>query len=339
MQNKLYHYTSLDTLFAILHWGILNKTSHSIQLKASCIYGMNDPKEMYAGYNLVKKILPQYEEYNKVPKSLRLSEVYGSKDAEEKCKKKYILNNCWIDNYTDVPYVICFSKKKDYLPMWSLYGKEGKGACLIFDTSKMLDYLICKNIRGRFGDVIYNLKPNKNFIEILDYWYKDYMIDNGKSTSVNIDEKIKNLSDICEFLSPYVKYRDYSYESETRIIYALRDGRDSFDVSEEQISETLNVFSQMKHIEQNDSVRQEMDKMRYLIYKREQIKPLRQYVFRQMGIECLSGIMLGPCVDFDVMQPIIDSKLKELGIKIKIRKSKIPYRNTPIFENIDDSVL
>lgn len=57
MNKYIYHYTGLDTLFAILHWHKENKSSHCIQLRASCIYNMNDPKEMYAGYDIVKKML------------------------------------------------------------------------------------------------------------------------------------------------------------------------------------------------------------------------------------------------------------------------------------------
>ena len=326
MNKYLYHYTGLDTLFAILHWYKANKTSNCIQLKASCIYNMNDPKEMYVGYDVVKKCLSSYEVDNKVPLGLRLSEVYCNKDSEEECKEKYILKERFVDSYTDVPYVVCFSKKRDYLPMWSLYGKGGNGVCLIFDYSKIIDFLITNNIKGKIGDVVYNSKPNQNFEMLLDAWYKDYLNDNNNSKPVCIKDKIRCLSHICEFLSPFVKYKDYRYEYETRIIYDIRDGRDAYDVLDEQITQTLNDLCQIRDTSKQFTMQQQIITMCNLLNKGKQVKPLLPYVFKQIGIECLCGLIVGPCVNYDIMQPIIDRELKSSDIKIKIQKSKIPYR-------------
>lgn len=102
---------------------------------------------------------------------------------------------------------------------------------------------------------------------------------------------------------------------------------DAFDVVNKQIIQTLNDFSQIKPSPDHlTSFHDVISMYNHLLNDRQQ-KPLLPFVFKQIGAECLRGIILGPCVDYDVMQPIINRELKHSGIQLKIHKSRVPYRN------------
>ena len=57
----VYHYTSLETLLAILENYRKDKEKKGLLFHASNIYQVNDPKEMKAGYDVVKEYLKIYD--------------------------------------------------------------------------------------------------------------------------------------------------------------------------------------------------------------------------------------------------------------------------------------
>lgn len=80
----VYHYTSLDALFAILEGYRQNRNS-GLPFRASCICNVNDPREMKLGLEADKKFLPDYEKH--ATNSMNLSEVYQIVDNENRCRE------------------------------------------------------------------------------------------------------------------------------------------------------------------------------------------------------------------------------------------------------------
>lgn len=102
----IYHYASVRALYD----GIIVKKpeeNKEICLRVSnCAY-MNDPQEVREGISFVDKI------------SGFKSTLKASKDDENRLKEMF--------------YLISFTSKKDFLPMWSMYGNNGTGITLGFD--------------------------------------------------------------------------------------------------------------------------------------------------------------------------------------------------------------
>ena len=290
--KKLYHYTSFDALFAILESYRKNKKKQLI-FWASNIYGVNDKREMEAGFDAIKRYLPKYEMEN-IPKELWLSEVYNNPDSEEKCKKDYIYERCVNTTKTAViPYVISLSKKGDYLPMWSMYGDKCKGVCIVFDAGLLQDGLFQNFV---IDTIVYD-KRNENEMlnEILPNTYKLYKKEYEKSPlDLTIDTKIKELATICLYVAPFFKYKDYQYEKEFRIVEYVYYGQNVFDIPRIIIKE--NVVD--KHID----------------------VPIQ--------IDALKGIIIGPDANYEVMKHVLGIELENCGLSPSIIKpSKISYRS------------
>lgn len=291
--KALYHYTGFDALFAILEGYRKSKLHKYLTLRASNIYGVNDTKEMEAGYNALKRFLPKFE--NGFPKKLKLSEVYNSKEYEEACKKDYLYErNTDTIQFGIIPYVISLSKKRDYLPMWSMYGHQGKGVCLMFDAYILQDHLADG---FELDSVAYEAKMGQKILsekvpEAYSFYIREYENNLEKLTMEN---KIRELATICLHVSPFFKYKDYQYEEEFRMAYNVYYGQESFS------------------------------NQRPIIIKENKVKP---YIEVPIPIESLKGITIGPGADYDVMKHVLGLELESCGIAFKmIRKSKIAYRN------------
>ena len=140
MENNTFvcHYTSVESLFAILEGYRIKREFGVIPFRASNIYKTNDPREMTLGFDAVKRILPQFEE--NVKYNVGLSDVYQNMAFEKRCiesmgqkpTRDTIMGGT-------IPYTISFSCKEDFLPMWSMYGNGGKGVCLKFGLYELIN--------------------------------------------------------------------------------------------------------------------------------------------------------------------------------------------------------
>lgn len=74
-------------------------------------------------------MLQKIEEELHVDNTKRLSSCF---DDREKVKRTYIstFDRDWY------LFIISFSSCRDTLPMWSMYGQNGKGLCLCFDKEE-----------------------------------------------------------------------------------------------------------------------------------------------------------------------------------------------------------
>ena len=136
----VYHYTTVEAMFSLLEGYRLNGLQ-AIPVRAYCIYNSNDPREMELGYDIIKNILLQHE--GAFDNSLNLSEIYSNPEYEKQCKDNMFprpING--IVEMASVPYSVSFSCKRDFLPMWSMYGCGKKGVCLKFNMNSLIDEMI-----------------------------------------------------------------------------------------------------------------------------------------------------------------------------------------------------
>lgn len=270
----VYHYTSIEALFSILE-GYRQKGCHALPFWAGCIYKANDQREMELGYNIIKEILPKYEK--KHNKSINLSEIYNKVEYEKLCKKNLFPKP--IDGFVEmssVPYIISFSCKRDFLPMWSMYGDGKKGVCLKFRLSKLIDCL-----RGNLQlCFVYYEGDEDNIIEryLLPSLYDCNA--NRVSKELSIEDKVNELSSLCDCISPFVKTKDWSYEAEFRIVYYEHYGP--------QID----------------------DKFQNLLITLNQIQ-VKGHVTLPIGSKSLEEIIIGPLAKYDVVKHVLRNELIE----------------------------
>lgn len=288
----VYHYTSLETLLAILDNYRKDKKKNSLTFRASNIYKVNDPKEMEAGYDIVKEYLKEYEMAH-IPKAYWLHEIANINEYEAKCKKDYFVGNKeFLTESGIIPFIISFSGKRDYLPMWSLYGKTGLGVCLKFDVLRIIE----AGYDGQIGFVTYDnktgLKMMKESFSECYNWYLDEYRD--KSDILTIDKKVHEIGNLCLYVSPFVKYRDYKYEKEFRLTCYKHYGN--------EIKKSLNELIFPKSF------------------------PVDKYVEVPIPINSFKEVMLGPSMDKSIMTHIVKKELEECNIKVRVSESKIPFR-------------
>lgn len=296
--NKyVYHYTSLETLFAILGNYRKNEDKDGLVLRASNIFRVNDPSEMKPGYSIVKTFLPYYEEKQNVPKELRLSEVYKDKANEGRCIDDYYnkIKGNTIE-MGSIPYVISFSCKRDYLPMWSMYGNQGKGICLKFDVYEIIDK---NNYPLEMDFVSYDNKTgNMSLNEIVPNLYNWYINSwSKKEKKPTIEDKTSELSTICSLVSPFIKYKDYKYEKEFRMVYSKHYGVD------------MATF---------------LDKKKLLLSL--PVHEILSYVEIPIIAHSLKEVILGPCTNGAILKDVVKRELDSCGLRVRISKSKVPFR-------------
>lgn len=285
----VYHYTSMEALFSILEGYRLVKYTGLLPFRASCIYNVNDPREMELGFDAVEKSLSQYENNNQ--NNMNLSEVYKDSSFKE----------YYIDSYNEkpndgmiqfgiVPYIISFSCIRDFLPMWSMYGNKCKGVCLKFNIISIMDKPVeCTqyDLVSYDGDMDYNI--------IEEHLSLLYDLDVKRKRTMTIDEKKEMVFNYCLCISPFIKSKDWSYEKEFRIVY-----------------------------NQNYALNIDYDHLKdYTLHGIEK-KSIQKYVYIPINACAIEEIIIGSLADFNVMEHIIRQELKEcLMNRVKISRSSI----------------
>lgn len=292
----VYHYTSLEGLFAILEGYRINHETGCLPFKASCIYNANDPREMELGFYSVKKYLPSFEEKSEY--NMHLSDIYNYSTYENKCIEEY--NSKPEGDMIEqgmVPYITSFSCLGDFLPMWSMYGNNKKGVCLKFDTSKLI-----KEIGGpiQFDFVSYDGdRENHIMKEHFSILYKE-QAKRCCNEQVSIEEKVDILSVLCQCVSPFIKCNEWEYEKEFGIVYRHKYGPHN---DEDYINSIIYSFGEVEKIK------------------------IQPYFLYPIKANSLDSIIIGPLLDYNIIVHIVRNELKECKLPyVKVSPSSIQIR-------------
>ena len=276
----VYHYTSIEALFSILE-GYRRNGLYALPFRAHSVYNTNDSREMELGFATVKDILPAFEK--SYSHNMNLSEIYENPEYETECK-----NQCFpkpedgLIEVGSVPYTISFACKRDFLPMWSMYGDHKKGVCIKFDINKLIDRLV-----GNVQLCFVHYENNKDNI-IEDYLLPElYDFDAKRSkTGLSIKDKIEELSLLCDCIAPFVKCKDWSYEEEFRLVYHEHYGPNYTD----DFFRGLKIHLHLKKIKVNE------------------------FVCLPIFPDSIEEIIIGPLANFEVIEHILDNELKECNL-------------------------
>jgi len=273
--KKIGHYTNIEVIPCIIVKEINNKDDSDTKgrLLLSNANYMNDPSE--------GKILLEY--LNTIDKSF--SSLFYKNEFE-----------------VSSVYLSSFTTAIDNLPMWSQYGNNGKGCCIVFNKNYF-------DKPKEVHDITDNLKENEKVRQDECVLYRICYIDdkNNKYKFQREDEDIKKcLENIHE------NFKIINDENVEKIVMIyLEQIRYLFKSSDYKHEEEYRI---LKNVPINSKK----------IITREDVKPVpKLYVKIESKLNQISEVILGPKVDFpDYISPYI----KYCDEKIEIRKSKVKFR-------------
>ena len=287
--EKVYHYTTLTALMGMLSNPIEMEGEKSLIMWASSILTLNDPTEFKLGYNHIKSKLLIIEKELQIEDKYKISSIFQDKTKAKDIDNMF-LENMHLSNY--LPYVISFSKKGDFLPMWKMYGDNAKGVCLCFNNMeyKYLDNNIFIENKVNAIDVCYG-GLNFDYDNFLYRWYKKFYKDAKNNRNKLFEKKIEYVIAMFVACAPLIKNVDYQYEDEVRLVKCAKN-------------ENCVLFRQNVH---------------------GSIVP---YIEVPIPIKYLIEIKIGPCSDYNSIKGSLLHMLKAYGVekRVKIISSSVSYR-------------
>lgn len=297
-----YHYTTVDSFLKLFEYSLRKNNSKETRLSnfifwATSIYAMNDPQELVFGYDyLWGRVLRSIEKELKVNDENRISNVWREFEKQENEMNSRLIDALYESH--QVPFVLSFSKKSDYLPMWKTYSNNATGICLGFNNSEyvvvpqkdgMYDVIINNKLHAldvRYGTIDDTIKESMTSI------YKGYheQIKNVEDPSEKRRKKVDFLVMMAQTVSAYIKDKSYEYESEMRLI--------KFKEEETDV-----------HLRCNAKGR------------------LIPYIDVPIKTTYLQKIIVGPCADYELIKRELSFMLQRYGINVVFEKSSVPYRN------------
>lgn len=190
----VYHYTRLKTLIHILDFSQLgsdcNKDASALKLTfhATDIDALNDRTEYINFHDLIKKMKP-----------LNVEERFSTA-------------------VNGTPYVVSFSEKADYLPMWRLYADDCRGVCLKFNVQKLLASIPSTETQKPYHYLLFNqcrYKCDKELIEM-----SQSVSNRFSKTNESTAQYFKWLEQFIDFqlLCSLFKDSSFEYEGEWRLV-------------------------------------------------------------------------------------------------------------------------
>ena len=286
----IYHYTTLQALNAILSDYRTSDDKEHLVFWASSAYAMNDSTELYYGWEILQENFVKYEEENQVETQKKLS------IQMEKCATSDLSDIFFQHFYREeqIPYILSFSKNRDDLPMWSMYGGNGMGICIGIDERRLL---VPKDpfIATQLLSVLYinqndNSEETRNAMYLaMSEVYKNYL-----SAEHNSDlDKITAIATALPYFNAYIKNDSFKYEHEVRQPLLLPSN---------QAKENL-------------------------FFRLSQSGNMIPYVKVPIPKECLQEIIIGPCVQPDVIKRGLESLFSICDTNVNISFSDVPYRH------------
>jgi hypothetical protein len=197
------------------------------------------------------------------------------------------------------PFISAFSEDSDSLPMWNTYANKSLGIAIGFDSKKLSEQLKRENIN--LIKCIYDVEKVKNQLnENIKDLYNSFMMVSDEGVALYAGQK-SSIYDSIRMLSSITKNSSFSYENEWRAI--LKKKYDDPNLKFYANNEFLKMYHSFN------------------IFK-----------------SSIKEIIVGPCLDFELVSRSIFMLLKQKNFgpnlfkstdpnKVNIKRSNCPYRN------------
>ncbi len=285
-EHTFLHYCSLDAFYSIMDTGRLRFTSAK---------STNDPSEFIFGQEVVDRVLENGHLTLKAHEKDWVRGAFKLKDSRDFRAFVFCMSEA-IDDEAEV----------GELSQWRLYGSDGRGVALIFDTSSANKRDLLHRLTSIPRKVVYGEDAGKTLVEKTIAEFIDRSGCIGEQAAAILDEKP---SLRCEFLLNWVfwlpsviKHKAYRHEREVRLVRGdvggvagnplvfFEKGSIRRPAIELQISNVLG---------EEPSIRHE--------------SPIK-------------GVIIGPSGDQSAIADSIRYFLEARGWDLEVRRSDIPYR-------------
>lgn len=207
--NILYHYTSLE-VFKCMFDNYTKENPYLTFWASNCAF-MNDPREISEGIDLIKDALYDI--------SCPLIKERANNILSNDNLKEMLLYSSTLAPF-GIPYAISFSRVKDNINMWRMYGDSGKGIAMGFkrESIHVQDCELC--------ECFYPNEDIEAHIGVIRQLLEDYFAKYSTKTIDGISQNEYDLIRILQMISPIsarIKNDVYSYEKESRLIKNSRE--------------------------------------------------------------------------------------------------------------------
>lgn len=203
----IYHYTSFDVFKSIFE--NVDETNKTLSFLASNCAFMNDPTEIKEGIHFTIEMLNDFGG----ARWKRMNEVIGV--TVDRVYDTMLRMSTKVAS--GVPYAISFSKNKDNINMWKMYGDSGRGISLGFNKDML------QEIEGRLSGCIY-----KKGIELIDDETRrrfvdkiEEILDQTPTAQSEMGQARRNFIRFVDKISKLcssIKNEAYKYEKELRLV-------------------------------------------------------------------------------------------------------------------------
>ena len=299
--NLGYHYTSIQTIMKIID----DADDEYIKFHASSVFSLNDPSEMMFGYKEIMRLLPKIEKELNITDPLYKLSAMWEKDRRLDKYQWHDFHLQQMNNSFQHAFSISFSRCRDTLPMWGMYGGQGGGVALALDLriyymermtdegERLLDITHVGKDQFRAIDLEYDTISHLSTPYMLakaeynDYWNATRTISDGTEIA---KMQVGAMTNIMNISAPLIKNKAYSYEKESRIVVPK-----------------VNLGA--------------------IKFKMNPTGCLIPYVEVNLPTSSLKEIIVGPCNDFSLIKKCIELRLMQKNINgVEIVSSNIPYR-------------
>lgn len=203
-EQMLYHYTSYETLQKILD---------TKSLRACDISKLNDRREFKICFEVFQKAVNKFRE-------MEDADTYNE-------MLEQIVNE--VNSYKKFDYyVTCFSRERDLLSQWQMYGDSCMGLCLVFDKNEILHLLYENNKCDRDECDILGLLNGD-----LEYDYKGLCSDLIKKIGEILTSYLDSGLSCKEYLNRVDNLGLFKEECE-RIFMRMQDAKDASFYAEKE---------------------------------------------------------------------------------------------------------
>lgn len=212
--SLIYHYTNATALLGMLNG--CDKDTNCIKMWATHSQFLNDPTEYEYGKIVGQKLLQEVEQKLNIAEADRLSSTMYDESMKQyfvQCERGI---SCFADSlYMATPFVISFSKNCDLLPMWTSYGKNGRGIAIGFNRESLENHNNHFTVKDCYYD--YDGSDDTTLKNKITYWYEMMLQNiNGASEGYTRVCQIELIMTINAHVAAYIKHESYKYEQEVR---------------------------------------------------------------------------------------------------------------------------
>lgn len=306
----LYHYTTVDAFKNMLEKMKKDK-SEDLTFWASNVHYMNDPRELEFFYDELTRILPELEDELDI-KDFRFSAFSQLKNAPVGIDiDKDIKDNVYNRIFRNA-YAVSFSKHKDYLPMWSLYGNNGCGLCLEFDRLSLYARFKGEDEKGiRIVEMSYKSKDSEIWNSLKEL-YKTYYhkIDEKSEGQDFMTIRRAYISEALLRFSFLMKHSSYSYEDEVRLYDHVIYPGDADDILAKA---AINQANSQYDKDRDPDVR----------VKNGMLIPYKKV---RIPISCLKAVIVGPTKNTKLQCNAMEILRQKMNLNFDVKPSSVPYR-------------